>query len=229
MPRVKFTAVGPHAGKTITLDRFDFIDGEYTFEGTIDDARIIEKTLAEQYSAFRDDVLADARKRYDDAQAEAALEGPVSTAATREVSLKERKIAQRFIDENMDPVIIYGEGDAARMVQETIDQLLADSHDGDNIVTNEEFEAAEKLKAEQQSQDNSGDMPQPEDVKIETVVDALQALDTANDDHWTARGAPSVEAMIKLLGKSVTRAEIEEAIPNYTRSVAKTMKVRITT
>lgn len=82
----------------------------------------------------------------------------------------------------------------------------------------------EKPEGEPEQQDNGGGEQQPEGAKIETVADALQALDPANEEHWTARGVPSIEAMTKMLGRVVTRAEIEAVAPEYTRSVAKAAK-----
>ncbi|UUV44783.1 hypothetical protein RCRUDOLPH_16 [Rhodobacter phage RcRudolph] len=314
MPQIKFHAVGPHEGKTVSLDRFDFVDGVYTFTGTEQDYLAVAHTLRTQYQAYPAHEFEEAKKAYDDAQAEAALAEPEPTPASIEVTLKQRITARRFIDEGLDPEQVYGPGEAANQLKAAIAHLRAEDDEGNDVLNADELaqlqakqdeedrlkreaeekakkeaeeqaekdrlekeaadkaaaEAAEKAKAEQeakekadkeaadkaaadallqqnggqqppvdpekpegeqhqdggeqQSQDNGGGEQQPEGAKIETVADALQALDPANDEHWTARGVPSIEAMVKLLGRPVTRAEVEEVAPDYTRSVAKAAK-----
>lgn len=321
MPQIKFHAVGAHEGKTITLDRFDFVDGVYTFVGSQQDAEIITKVLREQYSAVPEGEFEEARKAFEEAQAEAALAEPEETAASLEMSIKQRVTARRFIDEGLDPDHVYGPGEASRLIKAHIAQLRLEDAEGDDVLSAEELtelktkqeaeekakreaeekakaeqeakdktekerldkeaadkaaaEAAEKAKAEQEAkekadkeaadkaeadrlaaeeaakqqngggqqqepvdpeqpegqkapetppQDNGGGEQQPEGAKIETVADALQALDPSTDEHWTSRGVPSIEAMTKLLGRQVTRAEIEEVAPDYTRAVAKAAK-----
>lgn len=325
MPQIKFHAVGAHEGKTITLDRFDFVDGVYTFVGSQQDAEIITKVLREQYSAVPEGEFEAAKATFEEAQAEAALAEPEETAASLEMSIKQRVTARRFIDEGLDPDHVYGPGEASRLIKAHIAQLRLEDAEGNDVLNAEELaelktkqeaeekakreaeekakkeaeekaekerldkeaadkaaaEAAEKAKADaeakekadkeaadkaeadrlaaeeaakqqngggqqqepvdpekpegeqhsenpdqggQQSQDNGGGEQQPEGAKIETVADALQALDPSTDEHWTSRGVPSIEAMTKLLGRQVTRAEIEEVAPDYTRAVAKAAK-----
>jgi len=55
--------------------------------------------------------------------------------------------------------------------------------------------------------------------KIATIVTALLALDTANDQHWTTDGLPRLET-VKFLAKdqSLTRDEVTAASPGFNRS-----------
>lgn len=55
----------------------------------------------------------------------------------------------------------------------------------------------------------------------ESVAEALSMLDASNDSHWNSRKQPSVDALVALLGRTVTRAEIEEAAPGFDRDAAK--------
>lgn len=281
MPKTKFTAVGAHEGQTITLGRFDFVEGVYTFEGSDQDTDVITRVMRDQYQAYPPDTLEAGRKAYEDAVAEFALGGSGDTPAISEMNVKQRIVARRFIDEGLNPDEVYGPGEAADMVKANIDALRTEDADGtDVVVTAEQIaaqraksaadkaeqerlekEAADKAEAERlekeaadkaaaddaekariakeeadkaaadagQSQDNGGGEQKPEDAKIETVADALQALDPSKDDHWTSRGVPSIEAMVKLLGRAVTRAKIEEVAPDYTRSVAKAAKAAANT
>jgi len=60
--------------------------------------------------------------------------------------------------------------------------------------------------------------------KPETVAEALNMLDPEDDSHWTSRKLPQVDEVEKLMGRSVTRAEIEEAAPDFDRDAAKAAK-----
>lgn len=262
MPQTKFYAVGPHEGKTVSLDRFDFVDGVYTFTGSPQETELVAKTLRTQYQAYPEAEFEEAKKAYDDAQAEAVLAEPETTPAISEMNLKQRIVARRFLDEGLDPDSVYGPGEAANLVKANMDALRAEEAEGSDLVATAEEIAAQRVRAEQerreaelaeqarlaaeqqgqsgepapentspsgeqaheQPQDNGGGEQAPVEAKIETVADALQALDPANDEHWTSRGVPSIEAMTKMLGRAVTRAEIEAVAPDYTRSVAKAAK-----
>ncbi len=47
---------------------------------------------------------------------------------------------------------------------------------------------------------------------------ALKQLDHANDDHWNeSNGKPSTKAVTELVGRKVTRAEIEDVDPDFVR------------
>lgn len=261
MPQTKFYAVGPHEGKTVSLDRFDFVDGVYTFTGSPQETALVAKTLRTQYQAYPEAEFGEAKKAYDDAQAEAALAEPETTPAISEMNLKQRIVARRFLDEGLDPDSVYGPGEAANLVKANMAALRLEEAEGNDLVATAEQIAAQRVRSEQerraaelaeqerleasegqssepapentsqsgepapeQPQDNGGGEQAPIEAKIETVADALQALDPANDEHWTSRGVPSIEAMTKMLGRAVTRAEIEAVAPDFTRSVAKSAK-----
>lgn len=49
------------------------------------------------------------------------------------------------------------------------------------------------------------------------IVEALRKLDEMNDDHWTADGAPAVEAVQSVLGRPASRKEITAAAPLFSR------------
>lgn len=50
------------------------------------------------------------------------------------------------------------------------------------------------------------------------IREALSQLDTLDDDLWTSEGYPKIDAVKELLGRSVTRQEIVEASPQFSRS-----------
>lgn len=53
------------------------------------------------------------------------------------------------------------------------------------------------------------------------IIEALQKLDTANDNHWTADGLPRIDT-VKMLAsdQTLTRDVITAAAPNFSRSNA---------
>ena len=54
--------------------------------------------------------------------------------------------------------------------------------------------------------------PQKEQVKS-----ALELLDHANKEHWTARGLPNTETVSGLVGFAVERKDINEIAPEFVR------------
>lgn len=51
-----------------------------------------------------------------------------------------------------------------------------------------------------------------------SIRDALDRLDHANNDHWTADGKPAMKAIEAHLGdRSVTRADVDAAHPGFVR------------
>lgn len=55
-----------------------------------------------------------------------------------------------------------------------------------------------------------------------TVKDALGRLDPNNDAHWTKGGNPVVSVVAEMLqDESIGRKDIEEALPNFNREVAR--------
>jgi hypothetical protein len=49
------------------------------------------------------------------------------------------------------------------------------------------------------------------------IREALSQLDTLNDDHWTSDGSPKIDAVKELLGHPVTRQEIINMAPHFSR------------
>lgn len=49
------------------------------------------------------------------------------------------------------------------------------------------------------------------------IREALAKLDTMENEHWTADGAPKIDAVKDLLNRNVTRQEITDAAPKFSR------------
>ena len=230
MPKTKFIAVGPHAGETILLAHFQFVDGVYTFEGSDEDAVRVAATLETQYSAYREDRAAEASELYEAAVAEAALSEPAVTAHMVEGQLKERVVARRFLTEGLSPVDVYGEGEAADRVMTTMRQLRAEDAEatGMDLETYMRLDSGQPEEGVATGPVTTAVLGVGDEVKDEakasaptTVAEALKALDPENDMHWTARGVPSVDAVSAMLARGVTRSEIEAVAPDLTRTVAR--------
>ncbi len=50
-----------------------------------------------------------------------------------------------------------------------------------------------------------------------TIKEALEELDSANDDHWTGDGLPDLKTVRGIVGSKVTREEVTNEAPYYTR------------
>lgn len=53
------------------------------------------------------------------------------------------------------------------------------------------------------------------------LKDALKQLDVNNDDHWTKGGLPMVDVVSHFHGEPVTRSDIAEVWPDFTRDIAR--------
>ena len=47
--------------------------------------------------------------------------------------------------------------------------------------------------------------------------EALEHLDTMDDSHWTADGAPALEVLFGMVGKKVSRQNVVDAAPKFSR------------
>lgn len=54
------------------------------------------------------------------------------------------------------------------------------------------------------------------------ILEALQALDPTNDEHWTGDGLPATAAVSELRDEKTTRADIEGVAPDFNREFAAT-------
>src|SRR6056297_3229904 len=50
------------------------------------------------------------------------------------------------------------------------------------------------------------------------LKEALGQLDTMDDSLWTKEGLPAVDKVAELMGRDVTRKEITDAAPHFTRA-----------
>ena len=51
----------------------------------------------------------------------------------------------------------------------------------------------------------------------ELIQRAASQLDPQEDGHWTQDGLPRLEALIALVGRDITRADVAAAVPGFQR------------
>lgn len=52
------------------------------------------------------------------------------------------------------------------------------------------------------------------------IASAISLLDPKDDAHWTEAGLPAVDAVKAIVGRNVTRSEINDAAPDFMRPAA---------
>lgn len=62
-------------------------------------------------------------------------------------------------------------------------------------------------------------------VQTELIRAALKKLDSKNDDHWLKGGQPSLAALEKIIGKKVSKKDVEKAWPSFNREMKPLSKV----
>ncbi len=216
---VRYTLVGPNAGRTIKLGavgaEYEFVNGVYHFPGSPGDALRLDRIMGPYYSAFRDSELAEAQERY------LVAIGQPSEAA-RLVSEAEDEVAEKAATEKAAAEKVAAEKAAAEAKaaaeKEAAEKAAAEKAAAEKAAADKQLaDEAEKAAAEKAAAEAD---PLGEDVP-KTLAQIIAELDPDNADHWTDRGLPSMEAVETLAGKAYTRAEVEAAAPGYTRTKAK--------
>jgi hypothetical protein len=70
----------------------------------------------------------------------------------------------------------------------------------------------------------SMDKPTPPAEPMPTLAEAIGQLNWEQETHWTSNNLPATDFLASIIGKKVTRAEVEAVAPDYTRSKAKLAK-----
>ena len=206
----RFTLVGPNAGQTIKLGKYQFEKGVHIFPGSDKDAETLANVLANFYSAYPDDKLEAAQAAYEAAVSE--LQGKPAEPA-KIVSEKDDKAGDEAEKKRLEELAAKKAQDDAAAKAE------ADKKAADEAAAKK---AADEEAARKALEGGSGGEKDPLDPP--TLAEVIQGLDPSDDTAWSARGLPSVDVVGKLFGKDVSRADIEAAAPEYTRAAAKAAK-----
>ncbi|URA06999.1 hypothetical protein P9A47_gp31 [Xanthomonas phage Elanor] len=203
----KFVLVGPHAGKTITINGHQFEDGEYQFLGST--AQIA--TLTNIFSFYG-----------------AVTEEQAELMKLRG-SKREPGRGRKELDEALNA--LPGEQNDPEYVVTSLTR-----HFGDLFTQDDEAKVRELvIKPQDQTQDptpeatsvgsqSNDPAPPPPAPDKPTLAEAIGLLDPDNDAHWTSNNLPGLDDLEKLTGKKVARAEVEEIASGYTRAKARQAK-----
>ena len=143
---------------------------------------------------------------------------------TNELAKVRTNLYSRMVREGETPVLVqggkfYSDGGGSIPTQDVpmwaIKQLGRMSPEGrENIGLKDGWEDVK---------DAPGKTPKPE-VKVQelkkeevpiSIVDAVYSLDATNDDNWTKDGKPQTKAIMDLVGRYVSRGELEELTGEY--------------
>jgi len=221
----RFTLVGPNAGQTIKLGKYQFEKGVHIFPGSDKDAETLANVLANFYSAYPDDKLEAAQAAYEAAVSE--LQGKPAEPA-KIVSEKDDKAGDEAEKKRLEELAAKkAQDDAAAKAEadkKAADDAAAAKAEADKKAADEAAakKAADEEAARKALEGGSGGEKDPLDPP--TLAEVIQGLDPSDDTAWSARGLPSVDVVGKLFGKDVSRADIEAAAPEYTRAAAKAAK-----
>lgn len=141
----RFVLVGPHAGKSMSVNGHDFVDGEFVTAGSAEQMAVLARVFS-FYGAFTED----------------------------EVELRGLRAA--------------AEASKAPAVPEA--------------------SAAEALA----------------DALGLSLGEAIGSLDSEDDAHWTSNNLPSVDTLSAMVGKKVSRGDVEAIADGYTRAKARAAK-----
>lgn len=69
--------------------------------------------------------------------------------------------------------------------------------------------------------EGDGYTPRLTEAAQKRLIQAIQALDPKNDEHWAKDGSPSLSEVSRLFGQgNLTREDVALAVPDYSRKVA---------
>lgn len=207
----KFVLTGPNAGRTLTVNGHEFVDGQLTFHGSAaqiatlgrvfsfygvlpaDQAELAELRAAKK-SAGPD------RKALDEAMA--GLPGG-NTDAGYVVSA----MAAHFGE-------LFTEADAARVHELVKPEQGKPTDPPAKTQAERDADEAARVQAELDAQASS----------TPTLAEAIGMLDPAVDGHWTSNNLPALDVLEELTGKKPARSEVDAVAEGYTRAKARAAK-----
>lgn len=90
------------------------------------------------------------------------------------------------------------------------------------LLANQMLEKGVTDLAELQAQAKAAVAPEgPGTSLLERIADVIKGLDPADEDHWTSNNLPALDVIGERVGQDVTRAQVNEVAPGYTRAAAK--------
>jgi hypothetical protein len=204
--RYEFRIFGPNAGQTMAINRHQFVNGIATMVGA-------PQNMAHAMKVFSyHGVFATGTPEYDAAleREQTSGNGDVSEAA----ELRDAEAVQPDGHEGPDGL---GTSDPEADVEpesvrtEAGEAVVESAGDGHPDAGVRDFAgAADAVKP-----------TEPAGQHNELITAAVHRLDPDNADHWTQAGLPKLAAIEDALGRAgVTRQDVEDAAPGFTREAA---------
>ena len=196
----RFVLIGPHQGKSITVNGHEFVDGEYEFAGSEQQVATLTR-IFEFYGAV---------------PAEAAELAELKADKAKQTGAPTRKALDEAIaslpGEQTDPDYVVN---AMR------------AHFGDLFTAGDEMVVRETVikPADPQVAGSTTNEPKKDEgAEKPTLAEAIGMLDPDVDSHWTSNNLPGLDDLERLTGKKVSRADVEAIAAGYTRAKAKAAK-----
>lgn len=98
---------------------------------------------------------------------------------------------------------------------------------GGNLMKVKEGDVVSLLKGEatEHFESLSGHTGSVDVVSIK-ILNALNQLDPRDDKHWTEAGLPRMDVIETLISENVTRKQVDEALPGFSRDVMSLKQVK---
>ncbi len=222
---------GGYRGRTKLINGHQFIQGEYQLVANPDSVAFVLKALA-SYGAY-----AKGTEEYD---AALVVEEASDAAATAKAAEPIHTSGYVEILDGTDQTESPSEAGETDGIPSDVrpngaEPTEASATDGESDVGSED--GGSGLHADRNGHSDSGlskfeegesrGPGEPEGEVDSSLVRAIRALDPLVDDHWVLRGRhagkPKLGSVEEAFGKSgLTRADVENALPHYTREVAST-------
>ena len=201
--RRKLILTGAHAGKTIQLGNFQFVNGATVVEGAANDVEGKCTYLGRCYKAWPDGSLELQHFQRLDQEREAKRHGAGKANETAQQGHTGALPGGVQSDGRGSPPIPPDNGQGA----------APDSSGAAGSVSNGN------------GQQDAGDS----DTGWRTgrLGEAVRGLDPDNDEHWTADGRPRMDAVEAAFGSAdVNRVDVQQAAPGFDREVARAAKAK---
>ena len=202
-----FVLIGPHAGKTMTINGHQFVDGKFTFRGDSSHIETLTRIFS-FYGAVPDDQAGPEVEDQDDGQPTRAE--------------LDRILASLPMEQTDPDYVVNG-------LRGHFGELFTDEDEAHvrELVIAPPVAPAEPSAppAEATGSDTNTAPPAapPADVKPD-LAEAIGLLDPEASNDWTSNNLPSLERLEALTGSKPSRSDVEGIAPGYTRAKAKAAK-----
>ncbi len=203
----KFVLVGPHAGRTLSVNGHEFVDGELTFAGSAEQIATLARVF-EYYGA----VTAESAELQELRAANGITRQALDIALS---GLPGDQVDPEYVVASMSAHFgdLFTAEDEAQVRRLVVVQADSDASDT----------GPDSLGSDSSTSGNNADQNSPT-AGPGSIAEAIGVLDPENELHWTSNNLPSLDYLENLLGKKVARGEVDAVAAGYTRAKARAAK-----